>query len=882
MPLAPGVRLGSYTVRSFVAAGGMGEVYVAHDAILRRDVALKLLPPDVAASPSRLARFEREARLLASLNHPNIGAIHGVVQEGDTRALVLELVDGLTLDAMLARGPLPVARAIAIARQVAEALDAAHEKSIVHRDLKPANIKVTTTGTVKVLDFGIAKALTAAEDSASSAIETMSLETRAGTVLGTTRYMSPEQARGLPVDKRSDIWGFGCVLFEMLAGRRAFDGPTGPDTVAAILERDPDWSRLPPATPRPIVRLLQRCLEKDPRLRLRDIADARGDLEDELAPQKLPGQAGVAPVPRPFRRWPHVAWAAATMVALLAGYAWRSFSPVARDPVTVTRLVVPLGTLRMPGETTPFALSRDGRRLVIATGASGLYVRDLAEPDLRAIGGTASAIAPVLSPDGEWVGFVADGRIKKVAISGGTPIVICQATDAIRGLSWGANGSIVFGMANTVLWQVSADGGEPRPLSTLDPALDETSHRWPHVLPNGKAVVYAAGPSVTATAWNAAHLVVQSMVTGERRVLAPRGSAPVFAAGHLLYLSGRTLVAQAFDPERLALSGPVITVAGDVKRGGNGAGWLAIAETVLVTARGAEPKPSTLAWVERDGTFTPLPVPAADYQQPRLSPDQTSVAVTVSNPDSDIWVYDLTRGGATRITADGKSLWPVWSPDGTRIAYSSTRGAPSAIRVSRADGSGQEETLVATSSSNFSRCWARNGTLGVSQVEPGTGADVWIRDASGSLTPIARTRALETNVCPSPDGRWVAFQSDQSGQLEVYVQPLAASDGPRRQVTTSQGVVHSWSPDGRDLYYARGRELWAVRVPDTASGPVGDGRRLLDAGVDLASGSAQNFDISADGRVLLVRRDSAEPPIDQLDVTLNWPVAITAFDRSRR
>jgi hypothetical protein len=880
MPLASGSRLGAYEILGLLGAGGMGEVYRARDRRLQREVALKVLPDSFAQDPDRNARLAREARLLATLNCPNIAAIHGFEEADGTRALVLELVDGETLAARIRRGALPLTDALDIAGQIAAALEAAHDKDIIHRDLKPANVKITAEGVVKVLDFGLAKDITPASARDLSQSPTVMMDgTSAGAILGTAAYMSPEQARGLVVDKRTDIWAFGCVLFEMLAGRPAFDGRTGTDVLVSILERAPDWIALPPSTPRAVVRLLERCLEKEPRRRWRDIADARADLDDALRPEPTLDHGQ----PRGARvgRWGHVVWAAATVAALIAGTAWRSWVTAPAVGRDVTRLAIALGALRLPGETTPFALARDGRRLVFATGADGLFVRDLADPSPRAIAGTAGAMAPIFSPDGEWVGFVADGRLKKVAVTGGSPIVICELTDSFRGLAWSPDGTIVIGMVNTTLMRVAAEGaGPPQPLSALDPALDETSHRWPHVLPGGRAVVFAAGPSITATYWNEARIVVQSLATGERRVIAQRGSSPVYAAGYLFYLSGGALLAQAFDAERLVGQGPVITVATDVRRGGNGAGWFAASDHVLVTARGPEQSVGRLAWLDSAGVFTPLPLPPSLYSALRISPDGTRVAVSVSNPDNDIWVYDVNRGNATRITTDGKSLWPIWSRDGTRIAYSSTRGAVSAIRSKRADGTGDEETLVQNAFINVARCWTHDGMLGYMQAEPGTGADAWIRRPDGEVAAIARTRSTD-NPCPSPDGRWLAIQSDQSGRHEVYVQPMPPAKGARVQVSTSGGSSVSWSADGRELYFARGNDALAVRVPESPAGKFGEPRRILSAPfiLEIGTGNQPSHDIAPDGRVLVIRREAAQPPIDHLDVMLNWSASLTAAAR---
>ena len=849
-----GRTIGQYAVLEKLGEGGMGEVYRAHDSELGREVALKVLSPSVSGNPDSLLRFEREARLLASLNHTNIGAIYGVTRQDSTRALVLELVPGLTLADHIARGPLPIDRAVKIADQIAEALDAAHERGIVHRDLKPANVKVTGEGTVKVLDFGIAKAL--AEDDGTTVDVNL---TRAGVVVGTRAYMSPEQTRALPVDKRTDIWAFGCVLYEMLTGRRAFGGSTATEITTAVLEQEPDWSALPARTPGGVRRLLRRTLEKDPRRRLRDIADARIDLADAAG-----SGAFVAPAAGVAQRgtWRlHAAWLAATLVVAALGLSVRFLRPVAAEDARATHVSVPL-----PPSTPAvgsLAISTDGRTLAMAT-TPGIFLRSLDDGAVRLLSGTAVASSLFMSPDGKWVGFWGAGRLRKVAVEGGDPMTIAEVGEVQRGFSWADDGSIIYGHTNAMLSRIPAGGGAAVPITTLDAAADETSHRWPHVISGHNVVLYAAGPSVTANEWNSAHIVAQSLATGERRVIAARGSMPAFADGFVLYVSGRSLMAQQFDPARLEVSGPVQTLMGDVVRLGNGLARLAVAAAgTLSVVRGTPPVPRRLAWIDRQGNVEPLPFPPAFYSHPRVSPDGTQVTATVSDPDTDVWVFDLSRHTSTRITRDGKSLWPIWTPDGKRIVYSSTRGGPAVIRSKPAHGAGDDELLVENPFINRAESWSDDGGLVMMQVHDND-VEIWIRPTASAphRYPASRVGALDPRV--SPDGRWVAYRTDDSGQNEVFVDRFPAASSGGVQVSKQGGTTPVWSLDGRELFFKIGNDFWSA--PVTAPGTFREPRRLFVA--NLPANDAF-YDVGRDGRILAVVEEQPSRPPTEFQLSFN-------------
>ena len=840
----------------------MGEVFRARDTELGRDVAIKLLSPRLNGDSNALARFEREARLLASLNHPHIGTLYGVVPHESGKALVLELVAGDTLADIILRGPMPLGNALRFADQIADALETAHERGIVHRDLKPANVKLTEDGNAKVLDFGIAKALEAGDDAATIPAGV----TSTGVVIGTRPYMSPEQARGLAIDKRTDVWAFGCVLFEMLTGRRAFDGATNSDVLSAILEKEPEWSAVPASTPEPVRRLLRRTLAKDPLERLRDIGDARIEI-GEARRQLASGTSDRALVAPPANRWlTHAVWGAATVAALVIGFVGSlTMRPSPPTDAPVDHLGVPLPTLTT--QVTPvIAVSADGRKFAIAS-ADGIVIRDLNQPEARLLRGTAGAEAPFLSPDGSWVAFHVDGRLRKVATDGGEPITIADVPSAQRGFSWGDGDVILIGHTNGPIARVSSSGGDLKAVTTLDTALNETSHRWPHMLPGGRVMLYAAGPSVSANEWNTAHIVAQSLDTGQRRVIAARGSMPAYGAGHVFYVAGRTLLAQRFDPARLDVSGPVVTVLPDVVRMGSGAAWYAVsAGGSLAALRAAIPAPRRLVWIDRSGQVEPLPVPPANYTSPRLSPDGSRVAVTVSNPDSDIWIFDVARGVGTRITSDGKSLWPVWSADGARVLFSSTRGGPAVFRTKLASGSGEDEVLLANSSINRAGSWSPIGEVLFTQVRASASADLWTMKPPAAAQLYFDSQGEDADPHLSPDGKWVAYRSTATGRSEVFIDRLPAATAGRVQLSRGGGVSPVWSRDGREVFFRRDNEIWSVDVSGRESRRFGEPRRLFTTNLPMVD---TIFDAALDKRFLVVLGEGPAPNPSEFQLTFN-------------
>jgi serine/threonine-protein kinase len=697
MTIAVGTRLGPYEVVSLIGQGGMGEVYRARDTKLHRDVAIKVLPSEVAADLDRLARFEREAQVLAALNHPNIAHIHGIEDSTGTPALVIELVEGPTLADRIAKGPIPLDDALPIAKQIAEALEAAHEQGIIHRDLKPANIKVRTDGAVKVLDFGLAKALDPAASVPGSATILPTITTPAmtqmGVILGTAAYMSPEQARGKPVDKRTDIWAFGCVLYELVTGTRVFDGDDISTTLAAVLKSDPTWSALPAATPTAVRRLLRACLDKDPRMRLQSIGDARVEIDHVLSGVREEPLVAAGDVAVPLRRL--VPWAVSAAVAgMLVGSGlvamrsglWRTAPPT--RPLQLEATTGADASIVSVGAS--LAVSPDGSMLVFAgvprAGPQQLYLRRLGELRATPIAGTATARNPFFSPDGQWVGFFADGHLKKIAVMGGAAVSLCPASDD-RGGAWTDDGSIIFQpqAGNSGLLRVSSAGGTPVPVTKL--GTGEVTHRWPQVLPGGKALIYTAHAYITG--FDDAAVVVQTLPDGPPRVVHRGGYyGRYLRSGHLVYVHQGTLFAESFDLARLESTGPAVPVSeqlsvypggGGSGAGIGGAGSAAVAWTdagmAVYLARPVSTNDAPIQWMDRRGMVSPLRPTAAMWMNPAISPDGLRLAVDIDTHQiaTAMFVYDWARDQLTQMTFDARhtATRAVWTPDGRRIVFRS-------------------------------------------------------------------------------------------------------------------------------------------------------------------------------------------------------------------
>jgi hypothetical protein len=879
MTLPAGTRLGSYEIVSPLGAGGMGEVYRARDSKLRRDVAIKILPEAVADDPERLARFQREAQVLASLNHPHIAAIYGLEKSGNVEALVLELVEGETLGERIAAGPLPIEEALAIARQIADALEAAHEKGIVHRDLKPANVKITPQGKVKVLDFGLAKALTgdpSSPDITHSPTLTAAA-TQAGVVIGTAAYMSPEQARGKAVDKRADIWAFGAVLYEMLCGHKAFEGETVSDTLAAVLRADIDWAALPRETPSSVRRVLRRCLDREPKTRFRDIADARIEM-DETA-QEPSTAVAVAPAPSSRARlWP---LAAAALLVLAALGRWRALTPASAPPVATRLSLVLASGDQLPYDQEPIlALSRDGRQIAYVAeraGTPALYLRALDAAEARLIEGTSNATTPFFSPDGSWIGFCADGKLKKVAVAGSLPIALADVSTP-RGAVWLDDDSIVFSPEYTAgLMRLPAGGGKPEVLTRPDVARGERTHRWPEALPGSADVLFTIGLASSPSDYDGAEIAVLNVASRKVRKVFEGGSMPRYVPPRrLALLRGDSVLVVPFDPDRVTVSGaavPVVEkVSGDLAAG---SAYFATARNgTLVYARGVAPQDRTLTLVNRKGEAIDLPLSPRHLLAPRFSPDGKRLAFSVgagTGRDDDVWTYDIAGGILTRLTFGNSGLLAVWSPDGKRIAYGSIRGGAEGIYAKSADGGGQEEALqILKSSSEVPTAWSTDGaSLAFLRLSPTVGT--W-------LVPLgdpSKVRELEPGALTarfSPDGRWIAYQTAIPG--DIFVRPTDGSPG-KWQITTDGGSWPVWV--GKEIFFVReGGDILSVDVETLPAFRAG-APRVVSPGKGRydVRGLYPAFDVSGDGQSFVLMKTSGRPdPAGRIDVVLDWPAEL--------
>jgi serine/threonine-protein kinase len=884
MALAPGTSLGAYEIVGLIGAGGMGEVYRATDTNLGRQVAIKVLPDTFAHDPERTARFDREARTLAALNHPHIAAIYGFERSDRTAALVMELVEGPTLADRIAEGAIPIDEALPIARQIAEALEAAHEQGMIHRDLKPANIKVREDGTVKVLDFGLAKAMEpfatpAAQASLANSptITSPAAMTGVGVLLGTAAYMSPEQARGKVVDKRSDIWAFGCVLYEMVTGRRLFAGTTISDTLAAVLREETDLTRAPAR----VRRLLQYCLQKDPKLRLQAIGDAWLLLDD--APVKAAAVKTRVP-------WA-VAGALAIVAAVALWAAWRSSAPARLQPAM--RVDVDLGAAMSLNNVGPDAiLSPDGRRLVFViqgtNGKSRLVTRALDQSQSVELRGSEGAYAPFFSPDGQWVAFFAGGKLKKTRLDGGDPVILCNAP-AGRGGTWDDDGNIIAALESQQgLVLVPSAGGQVVTLTTL--AAGEISHRWPHVIPGTKTVLFIS--TRTFSNYDESSINVLSLTNGTRKVVLERGGMyPRYApSGALLYVSRGTLFAVPFDSNRLQVLGRPAALVEDVSNDTNfGFARMDLSNNgMLLYRRGRTEGERTVHWLDNTGKLEPLGLDLGVYQFPRISPDGSRLLWQLAEGSSaDLWTYDWRRGGKTRLT-DGRDVYtyPVWSPDGQYVVFSSSKG----MFWTRADGAGKPQPLLETTettAAQFPTSFTPDGKrLVFSELNPNGGLiqTVVVDGSSGQLRAGKRELFLQTSAglpfCAfSPDGRWLAYADAESGSYEVYVRAFP-DKGTRVLISSGGGTMPAWSRNGRELFYRNDDGRIAV-TSYTVNGDtfIADTPRIWSERRLANTGLTPLFDLASDGKrfLVLMRPEAPNPDAAPSHVTL----MINFFDELR-
>ncbi len=889
----------------------MGVVYLAHDAKLDRDVAIKALPAHLAQDADRLSRFQREAKVLASLNHPGIAAIYGLEVVESQHYLVLEYVEGESIADRLARGPIPCDDALPLAKQIAEALEAAHEKGIVHRDLKPANVMVTTEGKVKVLDFGLARtadgpapstmgaaAAGGADSPTLTAPPPVHSPTIAGTIMGTAGYMSPEQARGKQVDKRSDIFSFGCVLYEMLAGLGPFGGETVTDSLGAILHREPDWGLLPPGTPGRVREMLANCLAKDRRQRLHDIGDARLAIERAIADPNAwalhPAGAAGADRGRTPRALLRRALPWAVCAALAAALAWMWFwAPPART--SVMRLTMPIpesqALAAFPG--TMMDISPDGTRVVFVgrteTGRQ-LYLRHLDQPDATPIANTDDAFCPFFSPDGEWIAFGQKSKLRKISILGGPTTIICDAPD-LRGGTWGTSGIIAFSPdPQSGIWRVPAAGGER--VKVTDAGIGESipTHRWPHFLPDGKTVLFTA--TDRNSEFTDATINSVSLDTGEQKTIIKGGAyARYVPTGHIVYGRSGTLMAVPFDAGKLEATGVAVPVLQGVLNGPTyGSVQFACAKSghLLYVPGSATEDDRLLVWLDATGKETPASAHKRGYNNARLSPDGTRIAAQiVSGGNVDLWILELDRDSFSRLTFDeAVDQNPFWSPDGKSIVFSSNRdNSDFNLYRQPADGTGETQRLTTSVNPQGAYGFSPDGSILLYRERTPKGANdiLYLRVNEPEAKPevFLATPFDESAATLSPDGRWVAYHSNESGSYEIYVRPFQRPGG-RTKVSAGASGFPRWSPDGKELYYRSQQALMAVAMTLQDEGVrVGTPRTLFEIKGNTYNGP---FSVSPDGARFLFSRSASEDAgqTQQPAVIVNWLEELKAKMRASK
>ena len=859
MALPPGTRIGVYDITAPIGEGGMGQVYRATDTKLKRQVAIKILPPAFAADADRLARFQREAELLASLNHPNIAAIHGLEEGTGVSALVMELVEGDDLSQRIARGAIPIEEALPIAKQIAEALEAAHEQGIIHRDLKPANIKVRADGTVKVLDFGLAKAFdTNASGATANAMNSLTITspamTQAGMILGTAAYMSPEQARGRAVDRRADIWAFGAVLFEMLTGTRAFAGDNITDTLAAVVSAEPDWRLLPASLPPAVGSWVRRCLHKDLRQRVQAIGDVRLALEGAF--ETIAPQAAVhLPQPAWRRALPLVTLLVGAVLSVVA--AWSVWPGAQSRPVNRSVHILPDDVAYRDAGKPVIALSPDGRSIAYNT-SKGLYLRPMDELEGHLITGEYGVSSPFFSPDGRSIGYFA-GELKRISVTGGAPSVVSRTTSNPFGATWTTDHTILFGQAQGV-FRVSADGGTPK---LVIPALPGERIFGPQLLPDGDSVLV----TVTNGTWDEGRIVVASLSTGERKVVLEGGSDARFVpTGHLIYALRDALLAVAFDPDRRVVSGRRVPVLQGLMRAAGGslatgtANYDVAKEGTLVYVAGRSFMPRTLVWLDRNGNkVADTGVRGVQLVHPEVSPDGASVAYAAAGSagvgDLGVWSQSFASGASTLL---GPGYRPVWAPDGSAVAFNSGLNADVIVRP--VDGIEPAEPIVATPADENVGDWSSDGKyLFFDRRDSATNWDLWYleRDETGNRWASEAQVFLkepDSQFVPkiSPNGRYVAFGSNQSGRTEVYVRPFPHG-GRQWTVSNHGGTRHRWSRAGNELFYLEGDTLMAVTVSTEGEFSHGVPQPLFpNKGLVIGLTDMATYDVSRDGQRFLV------------------------------
>jgi Tol biopolymer transport system component len=913
LALTPGTRLGVYEVTAAIGEGGMGQVYRATDTTLGRQVAIKILPDAFASDPERLSRFEREAQTLASLNHPHIAAIYGFEKSGGLHALVMELVEGEDLSQRIAHGAIPLDEALAIAKQIAGALEAAHEQGIIHRDLKPANIKVRNDGTVKVLDFGLAKAVEPAAGSSPSMSMSPTLSmhaTQMGVILGTAAYMAPEQARGKTVDKRADIWAFGAVLYEMLTRKRAFPGEDITDTLAAVVRAEPDWSLIPKELSPTLLVYLRRCLQKDAKQRIGDIHDVRLAMDgafETTAPQTTASATATASHGR--LAWVAFAVAVVGMVAL-AIPALRHLRETPPPATRLAHLTMGLAPAERLGPTTSyarpsrtaFAMAPDGATIVFSgeinvsggTPTTMLYRRPLAATQAVAIPGTEGAEYPFFSPDGQWVGFGAGNKLKKVALTGGPPIDMCDLAGQIEGASWGPAGVIVF--AARGLWTVSDSGGKPNALAEGDPNADVYC---PAVLPGGQTVLYTSVPGNAK--WEDAHIDAINLITKQRKTLLTNAADGRYSpTGHLVFMRSAALLAVPFDSTRGEVTGAPVPLLAGIMQSTNalnsgqetGMGQFALsASGVLLYASGDRypTRASTLVRVDRKGAETKLAEIQGTLFGLRLSPSGARVVAFKTGDGSlasDIWLFDLPSGTPTRLTSTGEAYWPLFSLDGKSVMFTASGSNPG-IYALWLDGRATPQRIIEGKAGAFTASWSPDGKWLAYLQGVGSARQIFVRPVRDASLDAGEPRQFSPSTFGqrdaefSPDSRWIAYVSDESRTNEVYVQAFPGP-GEKRRISSNTGGNLAWSRNSRELFYIvskpRTPTISMMAVDFSTTGDFKTSTpRLLFEGPYAVSSPLRSYDVTSDGQFIMTR---SQPPPDQpvttLNVVLGWAEELKA------
>jgi Tol biopolymer transport system component len=886
MPLSVGTRLGPHEILEPLGAGGMGEVYRARDTRLDRTVALKVLPGHLSGNEELRQRFDREARAISQLSHPHICALYDVGHQDGVDYLVMEYLEGETLSDRLAKGPLPTEQVLRYGIQIADALDKAHRQGVVHRDLKPGNVMITKSG-VKLLDFGLAKLRAAAPGSVFSSLSVLPTQTDAsltaqGTILGTFQYMAPEQLEGRDADARSDIFALGALLFEMATGKKAFSGKSQASLIAAILDATPPpISTVQPMTPPALDRIVKTCLEKDPEDRWQTAHDVMLELK-WIA--EGGSQAGLpAPVVAKRRRRERLAWiVAGVLAASTIALGFRELRRPRSTPAVVRSTVLPPETTSFSfvgGGAGPVAVSPDGRQLVFVASESGgkkqLWVRPLESMVAKPLPATTDATYPFWSPDSRFVGFFADGKLKRIEVAGGPALSICDAPDA-RGGSWSRDGTILFEPSfREPIHRVSANGGKSVPVTKLDNSRNETTHRWPYFLPDGRRFLYFSGSHSTGAESELDAIFVGSLDGEKPKLLVNARSNGVYAAGHLLFVRQKTLLAQKFDPKSLELTGESFPIVENVQ---DDPGFFSAVFSVsdqgtiaYQTASGSSGL-SELTWVDRSGKKLEVLGDPADYFEPRISPDGRRVAIAIEDP-GDVWIYDLARRVRTRLTFSGSDDFaPTWSPDGTRVAFSSQRTGSGDLYARAASGTGTDELLSTSKIFKVPNSWSPDGryiAYIAFQGAPGSKADLWLLSlADRKTSPILQSPFDELQGVFSPDGRWLAYASNESGRFEIYVQPFPGPGG-KWQISTSGGTQPRWARGGKELFFiAPGGKIMSVEIQTSTIVEAGTPQVLFSASLKNAPGPP--YDVSSDGQRILLNRPIEEASSPPITLVQNW------------